>query len=196
MLYTLHRNNQEPLSLWFTLAITSDSEIATYIHPDIVLHYIVIIMFGAEKNRKLKLCTYVSIKWSIPEAKNLKLRQSRGISTALANQTGFPWSRDSAAANSSNRDSTISAIFIITWERSLGVVCDHLRTYISYNVICSLISTPFPHPSSSSTLAYWKERVCFPLPCGKDKVKRLDTPAAGQALSKDGTFKLSDWSAC
>ena len=74
----------------------------------------------------LEASAYVSMVWRMPEAKNLKLRTTRLMSTALASQTGFPWSRDSARANSSLLASTMSAIFSITLERSLGEVLDHL----------------------------------------------------------------------
>ena len=72
----------------------------------------------------------MSMVCMIPEAKNLKLRATRGISTALASHTGFPWSRDSASANWSNRDSTASAILLSRRDRSRGGVLDHLEVKI------------------------------------------------------------------
>ena len=59
-------------------------------------------------------------------AKNLKLCTALGMSTLFANQTGFPWSWDSSAANSSRRDSNISAIRIIILDLSWTGVTDHL----------------------------------------------------------------------
>ena len=82
----------------------------------------------------------------IVEAKNLKFKQARGISTFLANITGLPWSLDSASANSSNWDSMRSAIFLIMLERNSGVVTDQLQennntNYYKSTVILSRSST-------------------------------------------------------
>ena len=49
------------------------------------------------------------------------------MSTFLASQTGFPWSRDSASANSSSLSSMVSAILSSRDERCFGEVLDHLR---------------------------------------------------------------------
>ena len=59
-------------------------------------------------------------------AKNLKLCTALGMSTLFANQIGFPWSWDSSAANSSRRDSNMSAIRIIILDLSWTGVTDHL----------------------------------------------------------------------
>ena len=63
----------------------------------------------------------------MPVAKNLKLSTARGMSTFLASQTGFPWSLDSASANSSSFCSIRSAIFKRIVERCLGEVLDQLE---------------------------------------------------------------------
>ena len=63
----------------------------------------------------------------IVEAKNLKLWQARGMSIVLASNTGFPWSFDSASANSSNWASIRSAIFLIIPALYSGVVTDQLQ---------------------------------------------------------------------
>ena len=75
----------------------------------------------------------------IVEAKNLKFKQARGMSTFLASVTGLPWSLDSASANSSNRDSMRSAIFLIIPERNSGVVIDQLQGKDNTNYKSTLI---------------------------------------------------------
>ena len=67
-------------------------------------------------------------------AKNLKFSTALGMSTVFANQTGFPWSRDSRAANSSRRDSKMSAIRIIIFDLSWTGVDDHLLIMKNVNM--------------------------------------------------------------
>lgn len=71
--------------------------------------------------------TNMCIWWDIAVAKKRKFKQARGISTARASQTGFPWSRDSAIANSSRRASMPSAILLSSLARSLAGMRDHLN---------------------------------------------------------------------
>ena len=88
----------------------------------------------------IPLLSHVLMVCRIPDAKNLKLRHTRGMSTTLASQTGFPWSRDSASANSSSRDSTKSAIWFIRRDRSFAGVLDHLIYYrVRYPWKCDVV---------------------------------------------------------
>ena len=73
---------------------------------------------------------HVSMMCMAPDAKKLKLRQTWGMSIALSNHTGLPWSCDSASANSSSRDSTMSAILLGIFPRSLPGSLDHLQIHI------------------------------------------------------------------
>ena len=98
---------------------------------------------------------FIDEAFIIVEAKNLKLRQARGISTVLASNTGLPWSLDSASANSSNFDSIRSAIFLMIFARNSGGVFDQLirERWASYqstdmisnqsNIISTIIVTIF-----------------------------------------------------
>lgn len=56
-----------------------------------------------------------------------KLRAARGISILLASATGFPWSLDSACANSSRCWSIRSAIRSMIFDRTAAGVWDHLK---------------------------------------------------------------------
>ena len=71
--------------------------------------------------------TYVSITCWQADAKKRKLRQTLGMSTFVASQTGLPWSRDSASANSSRHASTLSAIVLRYLARSAGDVLLQLQ---------------------------------------------------------------------
>ena len=71
--------------------------------------------------------TYVSITCWQADAKKRKLRQTLGMSTLVASQTGLPWSRDSASANSSRHASTLSAIVLRYLARSAGDVLLQLQ---------------------------------------------------------------------
>ena len=95
----------------------------------------------------LVVITYVSIVWRQPEAKKRKLWITRGISTAFASQTGFPWSRDSASANSSSRLSTMSAILFMNSALSRAAVLDHLQMYREcfFNKVQLIISCTHTH---------------------------------------------------